>query len=139
MFTSKYLKSEDALSTLLGFASLVCILISVFGIYSLVTLTCQYRRKEIAIRKVNGAQMSDILRIFSKEYALMLVVASIMAFPTAYWVMKQWIQTYNRQVEIGILPFAIIFIGITLVITISIGHRVWKAANENPADVVKSE
>ncbi len=136
---NEYLKSEDALSTLLGFASLVCILISVFGIYSLVTLTCQYRRKEIAIRKVNGAQMSDILRIFSKEYALMLVVASIIAFPTAYWVMKQWIQTYNRQVEIGILPFAIIFIGITLVITISIGHRVWKAANENPADVVKSE
>ena len=53
--------------------------------------------------------------------------------------MKQWIQTYNRQVEIGILPFAIIFISIALVITISIGHRVWKAANENPADVVKSE
>lgn len=136
---NEYLKSEDALSTLLGFASVVCILISVFGIYSLVTLTCEYRRKEIAIRKVNGAKIGDILRIFAKEYALMLVVASVIAFPTAYWVMKQWIQTYNRQVEIGILPFAVIFVCIAIVIAVSIGHRVWKAANENPADVVKSE
>ena len=50
-----YLKSEDALSSLLGFSSLVCIFISIFGIYSLVTLACERRRKEIAIRKVNGA------------------------------------------------------------------------------------
>ena len=69
----------------------------------------------------------------------MLLIASMIAFPISYVIMKQWIQTYNRQVEIGILPFAIIFISIALVITISIGHRVWKAANENPADVVKSE
>ncbi len=136
---NSYLKSEDALSTLLGFASIVCILISIFGIYSLVTLTCEYRRKEIAIRKVNGAKMSDILGIFAKEYTLMLITASIIAFPTAYWIMKQWIQTYNRQAEIGILPFAFIFVCIAAVIAISIGYRVWKAANENPADVVKSE
>ena len=136
---NKFLKSENALSALLSFASLVCIFICVFGIYSLITLTCEHRRKEIAIRKVNGAKLGNILGKFVKEYTGMLLIASMIAFPISYVIMKQWIQTYNRQVEIGILPFAIIFIGIALVITISIGHRVWKAANENPADVVKSE
>ncbi len=136
---NKYLKSEDTLSTLLEFASLVCILICVFGIYSLITLTCERRRKEIAIRKVNGAKMSDILSIFVRDYTWMLVIAAAVAFPISYFVMKQWLESYNRQMTITLLPFALIFIGIALVVAFSIGYRVWKAANENPAEVVKSE
>ncbi|MBR0042200.1 MAG: ABC transporter permease [Bacteroides sp.] len=136
---NNYLKSEDALSILLEFASLVCILISVFGIYSLITLTCERRRKEIAIRKVNGAKKSDILKIFVKDYTWILVIAAAIAFPISYIVMKQWLEGYNRQMTITLLPFALIFIGIALVVAITIGYRVWKTANENPADVVKSE
>ena len=134
-----YLASEDALSTLLSFASVICILISIFGIYSLVTLSCEQRRKEIAIRKVNGASVGHILGMFFKEHILLLTISSLIAFPAGYAIMKHWIETYNRQVEIGILPFALIFIGIAVVIAFSIGYRVWQAANENPAEVIKSE
>ncbi len=134
-----YLKSEQALGQLIGFASLICILISLFGIYSLVTLTCEQRRKEIAIRKVNGARIGDILRIFFVEYLQMMIIASVVAFPFTYWIMKQWIESYNRQVEIGILTYLIVFVAIAGVITISIIGRVWKAARQNPAEVVKSE
>lgn len=136
---NKYLKSEDALSGLLSFSSLVCILISVFGIYSLVTLTCELRRKEIAVRKVNGATMGNILGIFFKEYALLLIISSLIAFPVGYIIMKHWIETYNRQASIGVLPFILIFTGIVIVITFSIGWRVWQAARQNPAEVIKSE
>lgn len=136
---NKYLQSEDALSGLLSFSSLVCILISIFGIYSLVTLTCELRRKEIAVRKVNGATIADILGIFFKEYAWLLIISSLIAFPIGYAIMKHWIETYNRQVEIGVLPFALIFACIAAVITLSIGWRVWQAARQNPAEVIKSE
>ena len=136
---NKYLQSEDALSSLLGFSAIVCILISIFGIYSLVSLTCEQRRKEIAIRKVNGATISNILSIFFKEYALLLIVSSLIAFPAVYTIMKHWIETYNRQVSIGATPFILIFAGIAMVITISIGWRVWQAARQNPAEVIKSE
>lgn len=136
---NKYLSSEDALSALLSFSSVICILISIFGIYSLVTLSCEQRRKEIAIRKVNGATINNILSAFFKEYMLLLAISSLIAFPIGYAIMQRWIETYNRQVEIGILPFAIIFIGIAAVIAFSIGHRVWKAAQQNPAEAVKSE
>ena len=77
--------------------------------------------------------------MFFKEYLLLLAIAALIAFPVGYAAMKQWLETYNRQTDIGILPFITIFLGIAIVIILSIGHRVWKAANENPADVVKSE
>lgn len=134
-----YLKSEDTLGTLLTFASVVCILISAFGVYSLVALHLEQRRKEIAIRKINGAKVSAILQMFFREYMTLLVVASIIALPTGYAVMKPWIENYNRQTEIGILPFVAIFLGMAMFISLCIGWKVWKAANENPADVVKSE
>lgn len=135
----RYLRSENALQKLLLFASLICIVISIFGIYSLVTLTCEQRRKEIAIRKVNGATVKTIIRMFFKEYLLLLVASCVIAFPLSYLVMKKWIEGYNRQVEIGCLPFLYIFMGIAAIITASIGWRVWKAANENPAEVIKNE
>lgn len=135
---SDYLLSEDMLTRLLEAASLVCILISLFGIYSLVTLTCEQRRKEIAIRKVSGATVKDILVIFFREHLLLLGIAALIAFPLGYAIMKQWLETYNRQTEIGVLPFIAIFLGIALVVAASIAHRVWQAANENPADVVKT-
>lgn len=65
---NNYLRSEEMLTRLLSFASLVCILTAMFGIYSLVTLTCEQRRKEIAIRKVNGATVWSILFLFFREY-----------------------------------------------------------------------
>lgn len=61
---NNYLRSEEMLTRLLSFASLVCILTAMFGIYSLVTLTCEQRRKEIAIRKVNGATVWSILYLY---------------------------------------------------------------------------
>ena len=73
----KYLRSESTLMKLLTFVSLVCILISLFGIFSLVTLSCEQRRKEIAIRRVNGAQVYHILHLFFREYLLLLATAVI--------------------------------------------------------------
>ena len=136
---NKYLHSENMLTTLLEASSLVCVLISVFGIYSLVTLTCEQRRKEIAIRKVNGATVGDILKIFSKEYVLLLLSSALVAFPVSYVVMKKWIETYNRQTDIDLGIFVGIWMGVAFIIALSIGHRVWKASNENPAVVIKSE
>lgn len=75
---NNYLRSEEMLTRLLSFASLVCILTAMFGIYSLVTLTCEQRRKEIAIRKVNGATVWSILFLFFREYLIILNSATLL-------------------------------------------------------------
>ena len=124
---------------LLSIVSLICIAIAVFGIFSLVTLSCGQRRKDIAIRKVNGANVRVILNLFFKEYLILLAVASILAFPLGYLLMRRWLEEYVKQTPIEGWLYAVIFIGMGLVIFLSIIWRVWKAARQNPAEVIKSE
>ena len=136
---NKYLQSEAMLARLLAFASLVCMLVAIFGIYSLVTLTCEQRRKEIAIRKVNGATVRNILSLFYREYIVLLLLAALPAFPLAYILVKHWIETYTRQMSIPIAPALGVFLVLLLVVVLSISWRVWRAAHENPAEVIKRE
>lgn len=136
---NEYIQSETNLLKLLGSITIISLCIALFGIYALIVQSCQHHRKEIAIRKVNGAHISNILGMFFKQYMMQVVVASVVAFPIGYILMKNWLQHYTRQVEIGIGTFAGIFFSAALLVTLCIAYQVWKAANENPADVVKSE
>lgn len=135
----EYLTSEHALSRLLVFVSLVCVLISLFGLYSHIVLACERRRKEIAIRRVNGARVADILALFVREHLLLLSGASIVAFPVGYVLMRHWLERYVEQTPIAWWIYVGIFAVMALLISLCIGRSVWRAANENPAEVVKRE
>ncbi len=135
----EYFKSERALLSLLSIMTIVCILISIFGVYSLTSLTCEQRRKEIAIRKVNGAEVLDIMNIFFKEYLLLLFLAAFVAFPAGYIIMKRWLEGYVKQTSMDAWLFVLIFLVVFVVIVFTIVSMVWKAANQNPAEVVKAE
>lgn len=136
---NEYIVSERNLLKLLGSITIVSILISLFGVYALMIQSCEQRRKEIAIRKVNGARISTILSLFFKEYFLQVIISALVAFPIGYVLMKKWLENYYRQIDINLWIFVSIFLGITFLVIISIGWRVWKAANQNPAEVIKSE
>jgi hypothetical protein len=134
-----YIKSEIMLSKLLSIISLVCILISVFGLFSLVSLSCEQRQKEMAIRKINGATVKDILKLFFGEYMILLIIGAVVAFPIAYFVMKKWVERYILQTEISAWIYLAIFIALGGIIVLCIGWRVYKASIENPAEVLKTE
>jgi ABC-type lipoprotein release transport system permease subunit len=136
---NKNLHSEEMLMSLLGLAALVCILTAGFGIFSLVSLSCQQRRKEIAIRKINGARIANILGLFVREYLLLLLLAAVIAFPVGYILMKRWLQSYTLQTPISWWLYAAIFAGTAGVVALCIGWRVWQAARSNPAETIKSE
>ena len=109
-----YLKSENALVKLLSFVAVVCVLIAAFGIFSLITLSCEQRRKEIAVRKVNGATIRNILIMFVKEYMLLLTIAAVIAFPVGYVLMKLWLENYVERTVISAWIYFAIFGGIIL-------------------------
>ena len=132
------MKSETNLKTILLTISIVCILVAVFGVYSIVTLACAQRRKEIALRKIHGATLTDILSIFIKEYGLIVLAASAIAFPIGYMIMKEWVAQYVKQAPIAWWIYAVILLAIVLLIALSVGSRVWRTARENPAEVIKS-
>jgi ABC-type antimicrobial peptide transport system permease subunit len=136
---SEYTKSERWLFILLGIMTAIAILIAVFGIYSMITLACNQRRKEIAIRKVNGAKIKEILALFFRQYLAVTVAACVVAFPGGVYVMQRWLEQYTRRVSMEWWLFAGVFVLVTAIVFTSIVFRVWKAANENPAEVIKSE
>ena len=131
------MESERNLMFILGFISAVCILVAVFGVYSIVTLACAQRRKEIALRKIHGATLRDILSIFIKEYGFIVLAASAVAFPIGYIFMKEWVAQYVKQAPFVWWIYAVIFLAIVLLIAFSVGSRVWQTARENPAEVIK--
>ena len=134
----EHFRSERALLTLLSVMTLACILIAVFGVYSLTSLTCQQRCKEIAIRKINGAEVVDIMNLFFKENLLLLLIAALVAFPVGYIIMKRWMEGYVKQTSIDFLLYVLIFLIVFVVIVFSIVSMVWKAANQNPSEVVRT-
>ena len=124
-----YLKSENALVKLLSFVAVVCVLIAAFGIFSLITLSCEQRRKEIAVRKVNGATIRNILIMFVKEYMLLLTIAAVIAFPVGYVLMKLWLENYVERTVISAWIYFAIFGGIMIVIFACIGWRATSRAS----------
>lgn len=133
------LEKDKHLKNLILALGVICIIISIFGVWSMISLACQERRREIAVRKVHGAKIKDILSIFTKEYGLVVVISMALAFITGYLIMHKWIQQFPRQAAMSWWIFAGIFAATVLVICITVIHKVLKTARENPADVIKSE
>ena len=134
-----FTKSERNLLALLAIMTGVAILIAIFGIYSMVTLACNRRRKEIAIRKVNGARTKEIFTLFFKQYFWITIAGSVVVFPVGVYVLQHWLEQYTRRVSMEWWLFAGVFILVLLIVMASMIFRVIKASRENPAEVVKSE
>jgi hypothetical protein len=134
----KFLKSENALLRILSLISLVCMIVCIFGFVSMVSLTCEERRKEIAIRKINGATIKDILDIFFKEYLTLLIVGALIAFPVGYLIMKRWLENYVVQTDMSAWIYLSILLALIMAIVLCVGGKVYRTSRENPAEAVKS-
>ena len=132
----KLLKSEKNLQILLFITAGVCILIALFGVWSMIMLTCEQRRKEIAVRKVFGATTKDILDMFFLEYMALQGVAALVAFPVGYACMKPWLEQYVVQTSIPWWIYVGIFMAVALLVALCVGWRVWKTATAHPADEI---
>jgi hypothetical protein len=138
LFDKMYLQSENTLLKILSLVSLVCVIVCVFGFVSLVSLTCEERRKEIAIRKINGATIKDILDIFFKEHLTLLGIGALIAFPSGYLIMKRWLEQYVLQTEMSAWVFVAILLALIMVIVLCVGGKVYRTSRENPVDAIKS-
>jgi ABC-type antimicrobial peptide transport system permease subunit len=133
------LKSENALLKILTFISIVCVIIGIFGFVSIVLLTCEERRKEIAVRKVNGATVKDILDLFFREYFLLFFIGASIAFSVGYYIMRIWLEQYIRQTAISAWIYLSIVVFLMLAVIFCVGKKVYEASIENPSEVLKKE
>ena len=134
-----YVSREQNIFKLTTIFSIISIIISLLGIYASVTLSTDRRKKEVAIRKINGATPATIVHMFCKSNLLQLFVSACIAFPILILLLKSWLESYAERISIGILPFILIFLLMAVIVAITIIWQLWKIARINPAEVIKSE
>ena len=127
---------EDKLSTLVTLFSFLSIVISIIGVFGLVLFETQYRRREIGIRRVHGASVGGILRMFNRKYLYIVAACSAVAIPVSYYIISRWMEQYVYRVEMSWWVYALA-VGVILLITIvTVSLRSWSAANENPTNSI---
>ena len=115
------------------------LLISCLGLLGLVSFLAEQKTKEIGVRKVLGAPILSVVGLMTREYVMILVVSSLIAWPIAYWIASRWLSefAYNTGVDVWIFPAALI--SIFLVAFLTVGYKTLKAALRNPIDSLRYE
>jgi len=132
-------QKEQTLGKLISLFGIMAILISIVGVFGLVLFETQYRRKEIGIRKINGATTGQILLMFNKIYIRIVSVCFIISIPIAWMGTQQWLENFAYKTPLHLWVFIVAFLIILLVTIGTVTFRNWQAANENPVNSVKSE
>ena len=132
-------EQELELTRLISVFSIVAILIALMGVFGLVFFETQYRRREIALRRVHGAQISEILRMFVMQYARMVLVAFLFAVPVSYLIMSRWLEGYAYHIPLYWWVFALALLIVLAVTSAIVLARSWKAARENPVNALYKE
>ncbi len=121
-----------------GFAGLA-ILIACLGLFGLASFGVEERTKEVGIRKVLGASVTGIIRLLSSEFVKLVLVANLIAWPLAYYVMTRWLQGFAYRTAIGIWIFILAGAIALAVALITVGAHAVKAATANPVDSLRYE
>ncbi len=130
---------EQKTSSILNLFSILTIFVACLGLFGLATYTAEQRTKEIGIRKVLGASVSQVTGMLSKEFVKLVFIASLIAFPAAWWAMNKWLQSFAYRIHIS--GWVFVFAGIiTLVIAlITVSFQAIKAAIANPVKSLRTE
>jgi len=132
-------QSETRLGSLVFKFSFLAIVIALMGIFGLSTFATKRRVKEIGIRKVNGARLSEILLLLNSDFIKWVLLAFIIAAPTSWFIMNRWMQNFAYKTDLNWWIFAlagVFSLGIAL-LTVSI--QSWKAATRNPVEALRYE
>lgn len=130
---------EFKLRGIVLFMAAVCLLIVLLGIYSAITLDTERRRKEVAIRKINGAGVWQIVWLFARFYMLLVVLTAAVALPLAAYLLNLYSRMYISFVELGVLFYGGLILFVALLVTAVVYVRIRNIARVNPAEVIKSE
>lgn len=120
-------------------ATFLSLIIVILGVIGLVSLGIQKRVKEIGVRKVLGASVTDIVSLFIKEFIFIIVIAGAVACPVAWFVMKDWLNNYAERIPLTPIPFIIAVAGLALLTTILIALQTIKAGTDNPVKSLRTE
>lgn len=132
-------QSEETSGALADLFALIALIISTLGLLGLATFSAEQRRKEIGIRKVLGASVSNLVALLSTDFLKLVMIASLLAIPVAWYFIQGWLQNFAYHIDVQWTVFGIT-IGIALLISfLTVGFQAFKAAISNPVKAIKAE
>ncbi|MGV8093664.1 MAG: ABC transporter permease [Mangrovibacterium sp.] len=137
-FDSMY-RSEERFARTIGLFAVLAIVISCIGILGLAIFSSERRTKEIGVRKVNGAKVSEILTMLNKDFVKWVVIAFVIATPIAWYAMHKWLENFAYKTTLNWWIFALaglLALGIAL---LTVSWQSWKAATRNPVEALRYE
>lgn len=135
----KKFRSEERIASLARVFTVLAIFISCLGLFGLASFVAEQRTKEIGVRKVLGASISQLWLLLSKDFITLVVIALMIASPLAYYIMGQWLQKFSYRSSVGWDVFAIACFGAISITLITVSFQAIKAATSNPVKSLRTE
>ncbi len=132
-------QSQDNLSKLVGYFSVLAIFIACLGLFALASFTAEQRTKEIGIRKVLGAPVSSLISLMSKEFLKLVFISTIIAWPVSYYMMSNWLNNFAYRIDIGLGVFVLSGITGLLIALLTVLFHALRSAYSNPVKALKYE
>ena len=136
---AKFYKSEQNLSSLLKWATGLAIFISCMGLLGLVIYTTNQRTKEIGVRKVLGASVTQIVSLISKDFIQLVLLASILAIPLSWWAMHKWLENFAYKTTVSWWVFVLSALFMMAIALLTLSIQTIRAASINPVDSLRAE
>src|SRR4030095_14559218 len=137
-FNKTYTAEQQTGKLFITFA-VFAIFIACLGLFGLVTYAAEQRTKEIGIRKVLGASVGGIVAMLSKDFAKLVLIASIVAFPVGWWAMNKWLQSFAYRINISWWVFLAAGVTAIVIALITVSFQAIKAAISNPVKSLRTE
>ncbi|HSR00872.1 MAG TPA: ABC transporter permease [Sphingomicrobium sp.] len=132
-------KAEQSRAQIFGAFSLLAVIIGCLGLFGLAAFTAERRTKEIGIRKVLGARTRDIVRLLVWQFSRPVIIANLIAWPAAWWLMRDWLNGFDQRIALTPVPFVIAAaIALGIAVATVVGHAV-KVARANPIHALRYE
>jgi len=132
-------ESEKRLEKLLQYFVSLAIIISCLGLFVLTTFVAEQKTKEIGIRKVLGSSKTGIFLLLSKSFTKWALIANIISWPIAYYVLDNWLKTFAYRISINIMIFVLSGVLALLIALFTVGYQAVRAASANPVDCLRYE
>jgi putative ABC transport system permease protein len=132
-------RNEERLGHIFNYFTLFAIFVSCLGLFGLASFTAEQKTKEIAVRKVLGASVAKIVGMLSKEFLILVGIANVIAWPIAYVLMENWIQSYSYHTQIHIWMFFGAGMIALIIAILAVSYQSIKAASKNPVESLKYE
>ena len=131
--------AEEKWGSIISYSMGIAIILSCLGLFGIVALGLESRKKEIGIRKVLGAQVQQIIWLFTGKYFKLVIIAFIIATPISYYLINQWLLNFAYRIEVNLSVYMITAVIIGGISSITISMKIINAALRNPVDALRSE